>query len=202
MRFGSNYDFVQAASHLATEAQVIWRRYWLLRWTSANMLGWSLAMLAAMLLLEWFGLFGAMIGGGAAGLIVGGIQSAFLPAPKNPILDQRQWMMMSALGGLAATIPVYLLAFVALLHFQIGLFFMGACAGGMIGALQSRLLMAEFDDALLWWVGANILAGGLCAPLTLTPTILPLFGTVGPVVFGVVTGSVFLRMQRSRAADE
>ena len=181
----------------------IWRDYWLLRWTLANMVGWSLALVAAVLCLQFFGLIGALLGGALAGAIVAFAQAFFLPQIKTWPVTRKQWVMWSAVGGLLATIPVYLLGFIALFHAQIGLFLMGGMFGGIVGAMQFRLLNYEYEDAALWWVLASIGGGMLCAPLTFTSVnIFPIIGSLGPVVFGLLTGWAIIKMNESQVDYE
>ena len=181
----------------------IWRDYWLLRWTLANMVGWTLALVTAVLCLQFFGLIGALMGGALAGAIVAFAQSLFLPQIKAWPVTRKQWVLWSAFGGALATVPVYLLGFIALFHAQIGLFFMGGMFGGIVGALQFRLLNYEYDDAALWWVLASIGGGMLCAPLTITSvSIFPIIGSLGPVVFGLITGWAIITMNRSQIEYE
>ncbi|MDQ7026878.1 MAG: hypothetical protein Q9P44_15120 [Anaerolineae bacterium] len=181
-------------------ALAIWRRYWLLRWTVANMLAWSLALVAAVLLLQLMGLWGAILGGAVAGAIAAFIQSSTLVQIKSWTVSRKRWIIWGAVGGALATIPVYLLGFVALFHAQIGLTMMGAMFGGIIGCVQYHLLQDDYHDAALWWVLASIIGGMLCAPLTFTTAlILPVIGSLGPVVFGLVTGWAIITMNRQPA---
>ena len=176
----------------------IWRRYWLLRWTTANMVGWSLALLTAVILLRVFGLLGAIVGGTAAGAIAAYAQSFMLRQIKTWTVSHRRWILMSALGGALATLPVYLLGFVALIHAQLGLLMMGAMFGGIVGIVQYYLLNEVYDEVALWWVLASVIGGMLCAPLTFTTAlILPVIGSLGPVVFGLCTGWALIVMNRT-----
>lgn len=181
-------------------AIAIWRRYWLLRWTLANMLGWSLALIVAVLLLQLMGLWGAIIGGTVAGAMAAFIQSFTLLQIKSWPVSRKRWVIWGAISGALATIPVYLLGFVALFHAQIGLLMMGAMFGGIVGGVQYYLLHDEYRDATLWWVLASIIGGMLCAPLTFTTAlILPVIGSFGPVVFGLLTGWAIITMNRQQA---
>lgn len=189
--------------NIITSLVTIWREYWLLRWTLVNMVGWSLALMAGVLCLRFFGLIGALMGGAMAGAIVAFAQSFMLPQIKSWPVTRKQWVIWSAIGGALATVPVYLLGFLALLHAQIGLFFMGGMFAGIISALQFRLLRYEYDDAALWWVLASIGGGMLCAPLTFTGiNLVPIIGSLGPIIFGLLTGRAILMMNKSQSEYE
>jgi hypothetical protein len=176
----------------------IWRQYWLLRWTVANMVGWSLALVTAVLLLQLFGLGGALVGGASAGAIAACAQSFMLRQMKTWAVTRRHWILSGALGGALATLPVYLLGFVALFHAQIGLLMMGAMFGGIVGAVQYYALNETYGELALWWVLACLIGGMLCAPLTFTTTLLlPVIGSLGPVVFGLCTGWALIVMNRA-----
>jgi hypothetical protein len=180
----------------------IWRRYWLLRWTVANMVGWSLALVAAVVLLRVFGLLGAIIGGATAGAIAAYAQSLMLRQMKVWSVTPRRWIISSALGGALATLPVYLLGFVALIHAQLGLLMMGAIFGGIVGTVQYYLLNDFYEEQALWWVLASVIGGMLCAPLTFTTAlIIPVIGSLGPVVFGLCTGWALITMNRRQYDD-
>jgi hypothetical protein len=184
--------------HARETGVAIWRHYWLLRWTTANMVGWSLALVAAVLLLRLFGLMGAIIGGAVAGAIAAYAQSFMLRQMKTWHVSRQRWIMSSALGGALATLPVYLLGFVALLHAQFGLLLMGAMFGGIVGTVQYYLLNDAYEEQALWWVLASVVGGMLCAPLTFTTALLlPVIGSLGPVVFGLCTGWALITMNRT-----
>ena len=192
-----NTQWTTRLNHIRETSLDIWQRHWLLRWTVANMLGWTLALLAAVLLLQLLGIWGAIIGGAAAGAIVAYIQSLALYQMKTWAISRKRWVIAAAIGGALATIPVYLLGFVALIHLQIGLLMMGAMFGGIVGGIQYYQLNDEYEETALWWVLASAVGGMLCAPLTLnTALIVPVLGSLGPVVFGLLTGWAVITMNR------
>lgn len=175
------------------QTQFIWQRYWLLRWTIANSFAWWLALGIAALFLYLFGIWGAIISGASVGLIIGAIQATLFHNSKS-VIPTRSWILFSALGGLLATLPVYLLTFVALFHLTLGLLLMGAIFGGILGAMQALILRRHNEDQAILWVIASVIAGGLCAPLSLSASNigLPLIFAPGPIIFGLITGWVFI----------
>jgi len=96
----------------------IWHQYWLLRWTTTNLIAWYIALAIAALSLYLFGILGALLSGTFIGLIVGAAQAYFFPYNKSSF-PSKTWIIYSALGGFLATIPVYLLGF--LLFFNLNL---------------------------------------------------------------------------------
>lgn len=175
------------------QIQFIWQRYWLLRWTIANSFAWWLALGIAALFLYLFGIWGAIISGASVGLIIGAAQASIFHNLKSEI-PIRSWILFSALGGLLATIPVYLLAFIVFLHLSLGLLLIGAIFGGVLGTMQALILRHHNEDQAILWVIACIIAGGLCAPLSLSASSmgLPLIFAPGPIIFGLITGWVFI----------
>lgn len=179
------------------QIQALWERYWLLRWVIANMLAWWLALGIAALFLHLLGLLGALFGGAGVGLIVGAAQAYILRREKS-MLPMRHWIAFSALGGLLATIPVYLLGFVALFNLSLGLLLIGALFGGFLGFMQALILYHDHEDLAILWVIGCIVGGGLCAPLSLSASSmgLPLIFAPGPLIFGLITGWVLYHHSR------
>jgi hypothetical protein len=181
-------------------AQDSWRESWLLRWTLANMAGWSVGLIGAALLLNWFGVIGAMLGGAAAGALVGALQAWALHTHGDLTLPYRRWISVCALAGALAMLPVALLGFVALLNPNVGLLLMGAIYGLALGSAQAFILHAELDtDAgAVLWVAACVAAGALCAPLSISASAawLPVCCSPGPLVFGLITGAAWLKLPR------
>ena len=90
-------------------------------------------------------------------------------------------------------LPLGLLFLWALLVAVIGLnsvlLLLGALFGGILGGTQARILYPLVYEKAGWWVLVNILAGALCAPLSLTGTAfwLPVICSLGPLAFGLLT---------------
>jgi len=160
-------------------------------WVLMNMLVWSLGLYVIALCIRFFGIAGAPIGASITGLIVGVGQSWILK--RLLPITARQWTSSSTLGTVLGVLPIGLLFLWVLLVAFMGLnsvlFILGAIFGGILGATQARILHPIVYEKAGWWVIANIFAGALCAPLSLTGTTfwLPVFCSLGPLTFGLLT---------------
>ncbi len=160
-------------------------------WVVVNVVVWSLALYAIALCIRFMGIIGAPIGTIIAGLIIGGGQAWSLRylIPIEP----RRWLGYSVLGTVLGVLPIGLLFVWILLVAVIGLnsvlLILGAIFGGVLGGTQATILHPLFYEKVGWWIVANILAGAVCAPLSLTGTSfwLPVFCSLGPITFGLVT---------------
>jgi len=163
-------------------------------WVLVNIVVWSLGLYAVALGIRFLGIVGAPIGTLLAGLIIGGGQSwalrHILP------IDPRRWVQHSILGTVLGVLPIGLLflwiVLVAVIGLNAVLFILGGIFGGILGGIQSRVLYPLVHEQVGWWVFINILAGALCAPLSLTGTTfwLPVFCSLGPLTFGLLTAGV------------
>jgi hypothetical protein len=101
---------------------------------------------------------------------------------------------LSALGGAVGVIPALLAGFTLVLGGGWGFCFMGALFGGVLGAVQTTHLNPQVDNAG-WWIVANVVGGALCGMLTLgvNPLYLPVCCSLGPVIFGAITGYTLLK---------
>jgi len=160
-------------------------------WVLMNILVWSLGLYIVALCIRVFGIVGAPIGTILMGLIVGGGQSWILQR-LLPIAPRR-WTQASTLGAFLGVLPIGLLFLWILLVAIIGLnsvlFLLGGIFGGILGSTQAWVLHPILYEKVGWWVIANIFAGALCAPLSLTGTTfwLPIFCSLGPLTFGLLT---------------
>jgi len=160
-------------------------------WVLMNVLVWSLGLYVIALCLSLFGMLGAPIGAILLGVIVGSGQSWMLK--KMLPIKPRQWTGSSVAGSLLGVLPIGLLIVWVLLAAVIGvntvLLILGAIFGGILGGLQARVLFPMIHEKVGWWVIANLFAGALCAPLSLTGASfwLPVFCSLGPVTFGLLT---------------
>ena len=160
-------------------------------WVIINIFVWSLGLYALAICIRLFGIIGAPIGTVLLGLIVGGGQSWILRRI-FPISSQR-WMGESTAGATIGALPIGLLFLWILLVAVIGLnsvlFILGGIFGGVLGATQASVLHPIIYEKAGWWIIANIFAGALCAPLSLTGTTLwlPVFCSLGPLIFGILT---------------
>lgn len=169
----------------------------LLRWTLANMLGWSLGLYAGGALLSVLGgIGGALAGGALAGAVVGAAQWLALRYAQEHA-DPR-WALVSAAGGGLAVLPAYLSGVTLLAGPQVGYFIVGAVYGGIFGGLQAALVWRDWAAGSGLWLAGNIIAGGLCGCLMMTASLpgLPVICSPGPVVFGLLTGGVLQWLRR------
>ena len=176
--------------------------YFLFRWTLANMLGWSLGFfLGGLLLSALGGIVGVLLGGVVVGALVGIGQWLILRRETN--WANARWALVSAVGGGLATIPAYLSGVTLIAGPSIGYFVIGAVYGGIFGTLQWLILRAPYDDLAVLWLIANVIGGGLCGCLTMTvnPLRLPVFCSIGPVAFGLITGYTLLYLHRETSED-
>jgi hypothetical protein len=164
------------------------RQPFLLRWTLANVAGWALGLFLGGVILGIVGsILGVVVGGALCGTVVGLAQWLVLRLP------DKRWLLVSAVGGGLAALPAYLSGVTLIAGPVIAYTIVGAVYGGLFGGAQwFALRHAEAG----WWVAINALAGGLCGGLTLgfNPLGLPVLLSPGPVVFGLLTGVVLLRL--------
>lgn len=160
-------------------------------WVLMNMVVWSLGLYVIALCIRFFGIVGAPIGAIFTGLIVGVGQSWIL---KQLVpITARQWTGSSVIGTVLGVLPIGLLfvwvVLVAVMGLNSVLLILGAIFGGILGGTQARILHPIVYEKAGWWVIANVFAGALCAPLSLTGTTfwLPVFCSLGPLTFGLLT---------------
>lgn len=163
-------------------------------WVIINIIVWSLGLYAVALCIRFLGIVGAPIGTLIAGAIIGSGQ-AWVLRYILPIEPSR-WVGHSLLGTLLGVLPIGLLflwiVLVAVIGVNSVLFILGGLFGGILGATQSRVLYPLVHEQIGYWIAINILAGALCAPLSLTGSTfwLPVFCSLGPLTFGLLTAGV------------
>lgn len=172
----------------------------LLRWTLANIGGWSLGLFLAVFGVKLTGLaeIGAILFAGmVAGTVAGAAQRWALRGLFDEEEIKQRWVLLSAIGGTLGAITL-LVTLITITLGSVGYLIMGGVFGLCFGWTQTLFWGREFGDLADWWVLANVLGGGLCSLLSLTgvPFSLPIFCTFGPVSFGLITGAVLLRMVR------
>jgi len=174
-------------------------------WVVVNVVIWSLALYTVALSIRLLGIVGAPIGTALAGLIVGTGQAWTLRhiVPIEP----KRWTTHSVVGAVLGVLPIALLflwiVLVAVIGVNSVLFILGGLFGGILGATQSRVLYPIVHEQIGWWIGGNVLAGALCAPLSLMGGTfwLPVFCSLGPLTFGLLT-AVALRYAMRAWDDE
>ena len=156
-----------------------------------NVVVWSLGLYAIAICIRFFGIIGAPIGTVIAGVMVGVGQSWSLHylLPVEP----RRWLTYSTISVFLGVLPIGLLFLWILLVAVIGLngvlVILGAIFGAILGGVQAFVLHPIIYEKVAWWVIANVFAAALCAPLSLTGTTfwLPVFCSLGPITFGLIT---------------
>ena len=178
----------------------------LLRWTAANIAGWSVGLLAGVriagMLGNWGGAVGSIIGmllaGAVIGLAVGIAQRWALRGLVNGETDlMRLWLGFSVIGGMIGAASLGFTWYTVVAG-DVVFLLMGALFGLGLGWAQTRALRPDFREFTGWWIAANTLGGGLCALFSFSgfPAALPVFCTFGPVAFGLITGLLWQVMAR------
>lgn len=197
------------------QAWALIRAHFLLRWTLANMLGWSVGLYAGSGLAASLGDIGAVSalallpGGALAGAVAGGVQSLALTQPPDalpadlPTDLSRRWIIYSALGGTLGAIPVFFTAFALIGGAGLGFAVMGGAYGAVFGWVQTYALQNKLRDFVVIWLPVNAVGGCLCGALALgiTPLNLPVFCSIGPVIFGLLTGLAWQAALRMEIGD-
>jgi hypothetical protein len=202
--------FEETLRDTATRIRITIRQRLLLRWTLANIAGWSLGLFLGSLiagLTVWvLGAVGAkvlgrmvalLLAGTITGTVAGAAQRWALRGVFDDVEIERRWVLLSAVGGTLGATTLVLTWFTIILG-SAGYLLMGGLFGLCFGWSQTPVLGRNFGELAAVWVIANLLGGGLCSLLSLTgvPFSLPIFCTFGPVSFGLITGAVLLRMVR------
>lgn len=159
--------------------RTVLRDNFILRWTLANMIGWSIGLLA--------GLFNPIcfIVAGAAACICVGVAQWYVLRPQY----SKDWIVATVVGGLCGTIPALFGGLMFIFGWGLIALCSGALFGGAIGVSQWLILKRTYSRAE-WWIGANALGGLLCGLLTTIPLItgLPIGLLLGSAVYGYITG--------------
>jgi len=182
-----------------------------LRWLAANVVGWSVGLLAGGLAAQVI----ARIGGGAVGaigglLLAGAVTGAVIGRAQRwalrglldpPELEQR-WLRLSVMGSMLGASSLLLTWYVLLLG-DIGYALIGAIFGLCFGWAQASPLGRYWGTFAAVWVIVNVLGGCVCSYVTLQglPWALPIFCAPGPLLFGGITGAALLvRARRDQAS--
>jgi hypothetical protein len=186
---------------LLERLQSAWTTSFLLRWTLANVLGWT----AGLYLIAWsFSTPVFCLGGGLAGVIVGAAQWTVLR--REYFLSSRteneqsaltgNWIVLSAIGGLLGLLPAMVAGLLVTFGWGVGIALVGGALGAGLGIGQWFRLNGHMGRAG-WWILANVGGGAACALLTLAPLIrgLPLGLLIGTAVYGYVTGRALAWLQ-------
>jgi hypothetical protein len=163
------------------------REQFLLRWTLANLAGWTVGLLVG----AWSSVTPLLcLGGLLAGFTVGLAQWWAL---REALPVRREWIGWTLAGAAAGLLGAAFAALLALFNWNIGVALAGAALGAGVGTAQS-LLLSRLLSRTGWWIAANAGAGALCALLTLIPLIrgLPLGLVAGAALYGWITGRVLV----------
>lgn len=157
-------------------------RSFLLRWTLANMLGWTLGLfLAAWTLRSPL----ICLNGALAAACIGGAQWLAL---RRQYGVAGRWALLTALGGALGVLPVVVLALTLIFGAAVFAALLGLCFGAAVGAAQAGLLPG--GERAAWWPVACGAGGAACGLLVVTPVIggLPLGLLAGAALYGLITG--------------
>lgn len=187
------------------------RANFLLRWTVANVVGWSVGLYLSAWSLSTPAL---CLGGAFAGLCVGAAQWWALKTPPpdplpefregegalgdSPITVERDWIGLTIAGAILGALPALSAGVLVALGWGLGIAFAGAIFGGGVGVAQYFILQRGLTRAG-WWIAGNVAAGALCALLTLAPLVrgLPIGLVVGTAIYGYITGRALLWLEKS-----
>lgn len=132
---------------------------------------------------------GAIIG---AGLGIGQAWILFT-ADENPL--RRQWILTSAIGGFLGMFPAIILAITSIFNIWIAAFLVGFAFAGLLGLLQSIVLVKLLGEQAYLWIPMSLFAGGFSAMLSvpILQTPIPLLCSPTLLVFALFTGWLMLR---------
>ena len=166
------------------------RENFLLRWTLANLAGWTVGLYLGTLAINSpiICLLGLL-----TGLSIGLAQWWAL---RSELSITGRWIVASTAGVAGGGLLAAPALFFALSSQTVALTFAGGMIGLGVGAFQWSFLPQSLRRGG-WWIGANLLAGALCALLTSLPIIrgLPIGLLVGTAVYGYLTGRVLRWLQ-------
>lgn len=140
-----------------------------------------------------------------AGGVAGGLQWLIL-RDIDPDLGRR-WLLASTAGGGCGALTALLIGVAGTLLLLVSfllsgpgvaLLVAGAAFGGIFGAAQAIVLGDLIPGSPHGWWLVNLLAGGLCAALSLPMTSLwiPVLCSPGPLIFGLLTGLALRHLLR------
>ena len=159
------------------------------RWIIANMIAWPMGFIVASLILNGstVPLLRLLVGGAILGGLVGVAQAMAV----GRLVNVRRWTLWSAAISTVAfvvVIPVTLLAMI-LGGPVAGMGLGGALFAAALGLVQA-MVMGGADEILTRWIGACTLGGCACGSMTFAgfPVSLPVLCSLGPLVFGLITG--------------
>lgn len=160
----------------------------------ANYVGVALAGIVASLFVWLTGGFGALLSGSLIGSILG-VAQAFILFTKDEVSIRKQWILYSAIGGFLAVFPAFVLSIASIFNIWIGAFLIGSAFAGLLGLLQSFVLVKLLGERAYLWIGMCVLAGGLSAMLSvpILQSRIPLLCSPSLLFFAVLTGWLILR---------
>ena len=175
----------------------------LLRWVAANMVGWTVGLIAGGYVIRLPDLPTICLPlmcliGGFAGVCVGAAQWFIL---RQSLALDRRWIILSFVGVALASLPAYFLGIFLFLTSigasilgNIAALILGALVGGGLGAAQSVVLEDHMRGAGRWWIAACTAGGSICGLLSLLPILppLPMGILLGTALYGYITGRVLL----------
>lgn len=170
------------------QLRAAFQQSFLLRWTLANIIGWTIGLYVA----AW-GLVTPVIclSGAAAGVVVG-LAQWFVLRPVYAV--RRDWVLWSVVGGVLGAVPAVLMGALLVLGAGAAAAGFGAAFGLALGVGQWVALRRPERAGV--WLLANAAGGAACGLLSVTTFIngLPLGLLLGSALFGGFTGWALERL--------
>ncbi|MEL6306963.1 MAG: hypothetical protein AAFR81_21085 [Chloroflexota bacterium] len=186
-------DTIPTLRQLLTQT---WLEYWLLRWVVANSLAWLFGMILAVAGVWLLGAWGALIAGAVLGASIGTGQAWILFTDDDRI-HRHRWILLSAIGGFCGAFPAAALSLVGFVSGGLAALLVGGMFAGILGGLQSLLLVKLMDERGYLWIPICILGGALSAWLSLLVSSwgIPIALSPGSWLFALLTGMLILRWE-------
>lgn len=164
-----------------------------------TVLGGAISLLVSALFVWLIGGFGALLSGAIIGAGLGIGQAWILFTPEETIL-RRQWVLYSAWGGFFGIFPAFFLAITSIFNIWLGAFLVGCAFAGLLGLLQSFVLVKLLGERAYLWIMMCLFAGGFSAMLSvpILQTRIPLLCSPTLVIFGLCTGWLLLRWMQDK----
>ena len=176
-----------------------WHKYWLLRWVIVTTLGGTISLLLSALFVWLTGGFGALLSGAIIGAGLG-IGQAWILFTLEENDFRKQWILYSACGGFFGMFPAFFLSVTSIFSVWLGAFLIGFAFAGLLGFLQSFILVKLLGERAFLWIVMCLFAGGLSAMLSvpILQTRIPLLCSPTLPVFALLTGWLLVRWMQEK----